>query len=242
MTISDINAEARALCDADTNSYQAADLLRRVNSAYEEIVGMLINADGTWQFDDTNYTDIPVGKITLVDGQQSYTFNDKLLDVEEVAILNDGDVFQKLIPIDHSEIPAGLTLQEYFGGTETTPKTGFPQYYDKVSDDTIKIYPAPAANEGVTLASGLRVRFKRTAKVYTSAEVTTGTKVPGFVVTHHSILAYMAAIPYCMTYKKDRVPSYQQKVLEMKEELIKIYSRREKDKRKVLRSKRIKFR
>ena len=54
-TIADIQQEARDLCDADTTSYPAATLLRRNNKDYETVVGWLINADGVWEFDDSNY-------------------------------------------------------------------------------------------------------------------------------------------------------------------------------------------
>jgi hypothetical protein len=224
-TISDLNAEARSLCDADTTSYPAAALLRRINEAYEQVVGWLINADGTWQFDDTNNTDLPIGTQTLVAGQSAYTFNDKFLQLLEVQIKDDEGNFRIIQPIDQREYSDESPLEEDF---ETN---GFPQYYDKVSDDTIKLYPAPATAD-CTLTNGLKIKFKRTAAIFTSDEVTTGTKVPGFASPYHYILSYMAALPYCMSYKKDRVALYEKRVGELKAELIKLYSAREKDKRK----------
>ena len=234
-TILDINAEARALCDADTNSYPAATLLRRINAAYERIVGWLINADGTWEYDDSNYTDLPIGTQTLTESQSAYTFNDKFLQLLEVQVKNKDGNWIIIKPIDQKEITGITPLSEIY---ETD---GFPQFYDKVTDDTIKFYPAPTATD-VTLASGLKIRFKRTSDIFTSAEVTTGKNVPGFVSTYHYILSYMAAIPYCMSYKKDRVALYERKVGSidprspyyggMAKELIKAYSSREKDKRK----------
>ena len=227
MTISDINSEARSLCDADTTSYVAADLLRRVNIAYEQIVGWLINADGTWQFDDTNYTDLPIGTQTLVSGQNAYTFNDKFLQLLEVQIMGKDGKYRIIQPIDQREYSDEAPLEEDF----TTD--GEPIYYDKVSDDTIKLYPAPDNGISVTLASGLKIKFKRTADLFTTAQVNTGTKVPGFASPYHVILSYMAAIPYCLTYKKDRVILYEKKVMDLKKELISLYSNREKDKRKI---------
>ena len=102
---------------------------------------------------------------------------------------------------------------------------GLPIYYDKVSDDTIKLYPGPAT-ASCTLTSGLKVRFKRTAHLFTASDTTA---VPGFQSPYHVILAYMAAIPYCMTYKPNRVPLYEKKVDELKKGLIKAYSLRQKD-------------
>ena len=227
MTIADINQEARDLCDADTTSYTAATLLRRINAAYEQIVGWIINADGTWQWDDSNYTDLPIGTQTLVAGQSAYTFNDKFLQLLEVQVKDDEGNFRIIYPIDQKEYSDESPLEEDF---ETD---GFPQYYDKVSDDTIKFYPAPAAAD-VTLTSGLKIKFKRTADIFTSAEVTTGTKEPGFASPYHIILSYMAAIPYCLTYKKDRVALYEKKIMELKKELMDHYASREKDKRKVM--------
>ncbi len=228
MTISDINAEARALCDADTTSYSASDLLRRVNIALEQVVGWLITADGTWQFDDTNYTDLPIGTQTLVASQSAYTFNDKFLQLLEVQIKNkDGDWY--ILPtIDQKEYSDESPLEQDF---ETA---GLPQYYDKVSDDTIKIIPAPDNGVTVTLASGLKIKFKRTASLYTTALVNTGAQAPGFAAPYHVILSYMSAIPYCATYKKDRVALYEKRVMDLKKELIELYSQREKDKRKVM--------
>ena len=38
MNISDLEQEARDLCDADTTSYPAAIMLRRVNSALDTLI------------------------------------------------------------------------------------------------------------------------------------------------------------------------------------------------------------
>jgi hypothetical protein len=229
-TIVDINQEARDLCDADTTSYPAATLLRRINQAYEQVVGWLINADGSWQFDDSNNTNLPIGTQTLVASQNAYTFNDKFLQILEVQIKDVNGNWQIIEPIDQKEFSDSTPLDEAF------KTAGMPQYYDKVSDDTIKLYPAPSA-ANCTLASGLKIKYKRTASLF--LETVPGTpddvdKEPGFSSPYHYILSYMAAIPYCMSYKKDRVALYEKRVMDMKKELIEIYSQREKDVRKIM--------
>ena len=231
MNIADLNAEARSLSDTDTTSYTAADLLRRINTAYETVIAWIITADGTWQFDDTNYTTNPVGTGTLVEGQQDYAFASEYLDIEAVEVLVSGQ-YIRLKPIDHQEL-GGLSPNEYFGiQSGGDPVKGLPVYYDK-NGDTIRLYPAPAA-ASMTLASGIQVWFKRTADLYTSAQVTTGTKEPGFASPFHVILAYMAAIPYCVTYHPNRVNGLELQVEKMKRDLIKFYGHRESDKRKVM--------
>lgn len=225
-TIADINLETRDLCDADTTSYPAATLLRRINKAYEQVVGWLINADGVWEWDDTNYTSLPIGTYTLVNAQRSYTFAADFLDLLEVSVMDSNGIYRKIDQFDpFTEV---LSVEELYGTT-----TGFPVVFDMVSDDTIKFYPN-ISSTNVTLASGLQVKFKRTAQVYTSAEVTTGTKEPGFASPWHYILSYMAAIPFCVVYKPERVVAYTNEVERMKKELINHYSRRNKDTRNVM--------
>lgn len=242
MTIANINQEIRDLCDADTTSLTNATLLRRVNTAYETVIAWIITADGTWQFDDTNYTDHPRGTGTLVEGREDYSFASEYLDIEAIEILNDSSPakYVRIKPLDHSML-GDLSPEEYFGLTAAgNAMTGFPEWYDK-NGDTIRLYPAPTSTE-VTLASGIRVWFKRTADLFTSAQVTTGTKEPGFASPFHVILAYMAAIPYCMAYKKDRVALYKNEVEQMKKDLLKFYGHREADKRKVMTMAPISFR
>ena len=234
MNIADINAEARSLCDADTTSYIAADLLRRVNSALEELVSEIINADGTWQYDDTNWTDHPVGLGTLVEAQEDYSFSSEYLQIEAIEILdaNSPATYRRIKPLDKDEL-GGLSTEEYFGVTSAgNPQIGQVLYFDQVGD-TIRLYPAPTSTT-TTLTNGLKIYFKRTADLFTSAQVTTGTKEPGLPSTHHVLLAYMAAIPYCMSYKKDRVAWLEKKVMNMKKTLIEHYAHRERAKRKII--------
>lgn len=225
-TLLGIVEEIDALCDSTSTSYPLASKTRRVNAAYESLVGKLIQADGTWEFDDTNYTTTPVGTGTLVEGQSSYSFSDTFLDIERVKVLDKNGHWHFLDPIDPSEI--GIPLEELL------VTNGFPYQYDK-NGNTIRLYPAPTSSF-VTLASGLKVEFKRTASLFTATDTT---KVPGFASPYHIILAYMAAIPYCVSYKKDRVAEYKQEVVERTADMIMYYSRREKDKRKIMSAKSI---
>ena len=227
MQISDLNAEIRSLCDATATSYSAADLLRRVNSSLETCIGKIINTDGSWQFDDSNYTDLPIGVQTLVAGKSAYTFNDKFLQILEVQIKDVNGDWIIINPIDQIEISSNIPLDEAY------ENDGLPVYYDKISTDTIKLYPAPSATD-CTLASGLKIKFKRTADLFTSAQVTTGTKEPGIASPFHILIAYMAAIPYCMSYKKDRVNLYQRQVEILTKDMLSHYALREKDVKNIM--------
>jgi len=211
------------LCDADITSMPLATVTRRFNLGLEELVGEIINADGTWQFDDTNNTNLPIGTQTLIASQSAYSFNDKFLQIERVKIKDVNGDWQILHPIDELDL-GDIAIEEYFTAT------GLPTHYDKVGDDTIKLYPAPTAAT-CTLVSGLKIHFKRTAHLF-AVDDTDAT--PGLPSTHHKILCYMAAIPYCMSYKQNRVALYEKKVDEMKKTLHKFYDHREGDVRNII--------
>jgi hypothetical protein len=221
--------EIDALCDSDSTSYPIESKTRRVNAALEQTIGKIIGLDGTWQFDDSNFSDLPIGSTDLVDSQQDYSFDVAMLNIERVEVLDHDAHWHELTPIDKSQID--VALPEY----QNVP--GLPCEYDK-QGASIFLYPAPAT-ASVTLSAGLKVYFQRTASLFTTADTT---KTPGFTSTFHIILAYMAAIPYCMTYKKDRVALYQAQVTKLEKDLLTFYAKREKDVRKQITTKKIAFR
>lgn len=230
--------EIDRLCDTTDSTYPRVDKTARVNTALEEVVTWIIQADGTWQFDDNNYTTLPRGTGTLLEGIAQYSFATEYLDIIEVEILDKAGLYHKIKPIDEAEL-GDMGWDEYFGVLNGTANVGFPLYYDKNADG-LKLGPAPTAS-AVTLAAGIRVTFQRNANLFTVATDTTAdTTQPGFASPFHVVLAYMAAIPYCMAYKKDRVALYTQKVGDtepptgMKRDIQTFYSRRERDKRKVM--------
>ena len=215
--------EIDRLCDSDDTSYTRVAKTSRVNNSLEQVIGWLLNADGLWQFDDTNYTTLPIGTYTLVEAQQSYTFASDFLDILTVKVLDVNSNWVVVKPLDQQE-DRSIALEEQFAAT------GLPIYYDKIGD-SIKLYPAPTST-AVTLSSGLKVEFKRTASLFTVASDTSAdTTEPGFASPYHVILAFMASIPQCMAYHKDRVLLYEKKVMDLKKELIEFYTKREKDTR-----------
>lgn len=219
MNIADINTFTRFLCSATSSDYTDAQLLIAVNNAYERVVGKLIGVNGDFQFDDSNFTTTPVGIGNLVSAQKDYAFDSSLLDILGVSVMDANGKYQKLEPIDQRDM--GVDPSQF----EST--SGMPKYYDK-NGTSIYLYPTPVTGS-VTLTSGLKVFFQRTADKFTSAQVNTGTKEPGFMSTYHEILCYMAAIPYCMAYKKDRVAGYQTEVLRIEGDMLSRYARRSKD-------------
>ena len=217
--------EIDRLCDTDDTSYPRLSKTARVNQALDSVFNWIIGADGTWQFDDSNNTDLPIGTTTMVDSQQDYAFSANHLVIERVEVkLSDG-TWNQLTPLDENAVDGGLA--------DYQSTAGIPQEYAK-KGNSIFLYPPPSSSK-VTLTSGLKVYYKRALTPFTAVSTTTAdTTQPGFASTFHVMLAYMASIPYCMTYKKDRIALYQNAVNNYKADLIKFYSRREKDIRPVM--------
>lgn len=225
MTISDINTWARFRSDTDTTSYTAANLLIAVNNAYEEVAALILGCDGRWDWDDTNRTDFPQGTTTLVASQQDYTLDTTYLKLIGVSVKDASGTWYELEPLDPDDITGDRA--EFF------KTAGRPAYYDKQGQSII-LYPAPDAGVSVTLSAGLKVYAQRTADLFTSAQVTTGTKVPGFASPFHKILSLKAALDYCQNYKKDRVQGLMIEIAEIEKRMKEFYSKRDKTERKVL--------
>lgn len=227
--------EIDGLCDTSPTSYPVVDKTRRINNALQRVIGWIIGADGVWQFDDSNYTNLPIGTADLVAGQQGYTFAQEFLDMLTVKVKDINGHWQIIKPLDQKE--TGIALEEL------ALVNGFPQYYDKNADG-LKLIPAPSASV-VTLTAGLKVEFQRTGVAFTAAD---DDEESGFASPYHVILAYMASVPYCMSYKKDRVAWLEKQIGDtvppsgMKRDIIQFYSRRSKDERKIATMKPIRFR
>lgn len=232
----DIVSEIDSLCDSDSTAYPIEAKTRRVNAGLEELVGKIVNADGNWQYDDTNYTDAPRGTGNLIEGQEAYTFASEYLEIEQIDVLDVQGYWRRLKQLDPQEL-GGMSPEQYFGSTSSTAKKGLPLYYD-IQGDSVRLYPAPTST-AVTLTSGLRVMFKRTAQLFATTDTT---KEPGLPSPYHILLAYHAAIPYCMAYKKDRVVLYQQKWIDGSAEVVKFFGRRNKDGNRNLKNKQTPYR
>ncbi len=215
MLWSEINTIVSDLTDANTTDFATATRLIYANASQAEIAGDIIGADGTWNWDDTNYTDLPIGQADLVDGQQDYSFADEMLSIEGVSVMDSSGNYQKLKPFDKNQLD--VDPSEYL------KSNGLPTHYDK-QGRSVFLYPAPATGS-VTLVNGLKIFFKRKTKDITSFDSTS----PGFIGTEHMILPYKISIPYCMKYHPARVTLYEGKIMEHRSRIIAHYSRRSKD-------------
>ena len=205
--------DARWLVGANSTSYPIADLTRNVNRWLDKAVAVIIPASGTWQFDDSNYTDYPIATTALVSGQEDYVLDAAFLRIERVEVKDEAGNWTRLKQIDRTEVDQALA--EYH---ETD---GEPYRYD-VSSNSIKLYPASDYSQ----ANSLRVYFQRKGSYFSTTDTT---KEPGFADIFHRYLSLGAAYDYSLKYKSSNQETLRSEILQMEGDIQNFYSRRNRD-------------
>lgn len=171
---------------SNSSSYPITDVTRNANVALDNVVTFILGADGKWQFDSTNATDLPIGTTALISGQQDYTFDDEYLVIKSIECSDSLGKWHKLLPIDSYD--EDVALSEF----ETTD--GIPKYYDKMGE-SILLYPAP--NYSITYTDnpvgGLRAYFQRKIDYFSTTDTT---KEPGFAKHLHKYIPLYCAYVY----------------------------------------------
>lgn len=175
------------LVDTNITIYPAADKVRNINASLDEAVSIIIGADGNWQFDDTNYTTLPIGTTNLVSGQQDYSFSDTYLTIEAIEVKDASGTWIRLEPIDLYP-DYNRTLNGSISNFMST--SGTPQYYDKVGD-SIFLYPKPNYNS----TAGLKAFFQRKMDPFTASDTT---KEPGFAPHLHRFCSISASYDWAV--------------------------------------------
>ncbi len=148
---------ARFESDGDSSNMPCAattdPLFISLSNAKKTVHAWIREADGfLWQHDDSNQTDFPTFDTTLVSGQEDYTLDPDIEEVESVEVLDKNGKYYFLNQMDTEKLKEqGTTLSSYL----TT--AGAPVEYD-LDGLSIRLKPAPDNGISVTLASGLRNR------------------------------------------------------------------------------------
>lgn len=207
--------------DISGNSGRLYDFTARLNRAYDKLATKIMSVDGRWQFDDTNYTDLPIGKTNLVSGQQDYTLDVEFLDIEKVIFLDSSG--NKIIahPMDINDPIA----HGYLTSLSTT--VGVPAYYDKFGG-TLMLYPIPDYNS----TNGLIVHYRRKPSYFAYTDTTKAVGVPA---VFHRYLSLEASLDYAVSKQLTLKNDLAVQVKEMGEMIEDFYSKRNKDESKFIR-------
>jgi len=214
------------------NTNLLARFTRYINDGLNRVQSVILASDTRWQFDDSNYTDYPIGNTDLVAGQQDYTLDDAQMKIEHVYVKDANGDFRVVLPIDELDIKASGVSP-----TEFMESDGLPKYYDKKAN-ALFLYPAPAAAD-VTTSGGLRVAHQRGPSYFATSDTT---KSPGIPELYHALIYRIAAFNYFIDSVQTSQAKNMKVMIEEEEERIKaFYNTRDKDDRPQLRVKRVSY-
>ncbi len=227
MIIQDIVNKIYFLTKTNSTSYVAADMLIAINNAYERVASLIIKSDGRWQWDDTNQTDLPNATTALVSGQQDYSLATSHLKITRVELKNSSGVWELLDPIDQDD-KGNQALD--------TVTTGTPYQYDKLGN-SVFLYPIPNYSQ----AASLKLYFQRGPDLFTSAQVSTGTKSPGFNSLYHDLIPLWVSYEYAYANGQTTANNFLAEINRKEDALKKDYSARSRDDRQIMTMKKINY-
>lgn len=201
---------------SDTTTYPLEDFIRNANSWYRKANTWIWQSTGEWEYDDSNYTNLPIATTTLVAGQNDYELPSDAQKVDRIEVLNASGDYEHIKTIDKSQISGALS--EYY---ETD---GMPKYYDLVGRSII-LYPAPSATE-TTLAAGLKIYFTRDIEEFETDDTN---KEPGFVSDFHRLISLGAALDFALVTGSNKINFIREQIQLMEADLKQFYGSRQRE-------------
>lgn len=207
--------------DISGNANRLYDFTARLNRSYDKLATRIMGVDGRWQFDDTNYTDLPIGTTDLVSGQQDYSMDVEFMDVEKVQILDSAGNKKVLYPFDITDPLARPFLEQRAG------VGGIPTWYDK-SGNSVFLYATPNYNS----TGGLTVHYRRKPSYFAYTDTTKAVGVPA---VFHRYLSLDASLDYAVSKQLAFKNDLAERLKEMEAQIDDFYSKRSKDEPKFIR-------
>jgi len=183
MTISEINSFVNLRTGTTTTEYSAANRLISTNRWYHKVTDMIYDSLLDYQHQDLNLTSEPILTKDFVANQEyvALGLTDEILRINRVEMdLTASGTYYKAEPINQSQIPTSILNQTTINDDFSTT-----QPYFEHKGQLLYTYPVPTAN----VTGGLKLWVEREADEFSSAQVTTGTKEPGFDEPWHVMVA-----------------------------------------------------
>jgi len=164
-----------------------AEMTATINRINHRVWHTIFMATGNWQYDDGNFTDLPIATTDLVSGTAKYAIPSDALTIQRVEIKDENGLEYQLTPIT-KELIKGQAVDEFLDVDST------PMYYSIVNG-TMELFPAP----NYASTGGLKVYFDRDSVDFTVADPMTtelNNQTPGFASPYHEILPIKASIEW----------------------------------------------
>lgn len=216
MTATEFKTKIREITNTTSSDYSDASLIRDLNAELSMIQIMVLRDRGVLEFDDTNYTDLPVSTFSITAGTREYKITEdenenQLLTKHKVGVLFNGQYEDvPRIQVAEGNQKAMLTKDT---DTENVPSG----YYEIGSSIVFKDMPAQ----------------NTTGKVWYDREMdflTTGdtTKVPGVPSAYHMLAAYRTAHNYALDKNLPNLDRIVRRI-EMEQQLLAQYEENRRD-------------
>lgn len=196
------------------NTTLKARFAQLVNSRYHTVVTKILKSQDDWDFDDSNHADFPIMTTPLVASQRDYGIpvSEKVLKIKRVDITYDGTNWNRVLPLDSSEIEDGL-------GNDANIDANFdksmPRY--DLQYNSIWVYPLATSSE---VAAGAQMRLEWTREI---DEFVVGdtTQEPGIDEPFHILLPIGASLDWAIAkrlpLKSDLKVLWDEKIKELEE-------------------------
>ena len=165
------------------------------NMGVREIWSWIFESYGGWQYDDSNYTDLPEATTELIANQKQYSLPIESAHLMGVAYKDESGTWHQLKPITLEKI------QEYGAEDEFENTTGNPEWYRPLSNG-FKVYPAANFSQDASI----KVNVSRDISGFVVGDTT---KTPGFVSTFHEAVPTFMAMKHCKINSKPQYPGLQ---------------------------------
>lgn len=192
----------------------------RVNRGLDRFYYLSMTADGRWQWDDNNYTDVAIATTNVVSGQRIYVFALDHLEIEKILIKDSTGTWKVLTPIDSSDNDEVAYIEN------NTGRTGLPTKYDK-RGNVLYLDVTPNYNS----TGGLKIYFRRGADYFVYTDTT---KVPGFASVFHGYLVDFASAGYAIDRQMPIAKNLYDLRNEKEAEITAYFSKRNRDERQAL--------
>lgn len=215
MTLDQIRTKVYLLTSTNgTSDFPDATLVAEANNALERIVALINSADGRWQFDDTNNTDLPIATTDIVTNQQDYSLATSHLEITRAEIQDSSGNWSKLMPIDQADI-YNQSLTDFL------KTAGTPIYYDKIGN-SVFLYPKPNYSQ----AASLKLYFERGPSYFATTDTT---KTPGFNTLFHDLIPLWVAYNFAIANGKQNAQGLMQEITMREDAMTEYYALRSHD-------------
>lgn len=214
-TTNSIVARMNRICQTGNNTYSLADKASDCNEALDRYWALALVADGKWEIDDSNQSDLPSATTTLTSGQRDYSLGTDMMVVEKVLIKDESGYWHELDPVDLSQSQTNIHASNIL---EQASGTGIPTKYD-IRGSSIFLETPP----NYTQAASLRVVFKRGPSYFVSGDTT---KVPGIPGIHHPFIPRYGSLQFLIDKDNKRAANLATQVQVMEDSITEFYAKR----------------